>query len=492
MVALGAVLIWFGLSQGGSGTVAAGERGGEVAPAVGDVAPVALASGRGTGGPAPGPTMRRAPEPDLEEAARIAQEQREALRIQQQETLRMKEEAREREEELARQRLAAEAAEAAEAAARDDAIPAADLATNDDGGFGFASSGPGTDRVAELLLDAWLAGDPNELSVYLEQGEGADLPEPQRRLIAAFWQALGPQVEGARATLAQVRGQRGVTSGQLGLLDAALDPPRSRVVPRAASSSRPEPLAHAMRMVLLGDEAASLLDAREYARSAVAWSELIKLEIEADWAPHRGALLGWAKQLEQAQANHRFSARGEWPSIEVTVKPGESLTKIRKRVMRARSGFTICTGLIEASNGINGYIHPGDVLRIPTEPANCVVDLEARLVMYRHGDEVVRAWECGIGKPGHETPIGEYTVGVKQEKPAHTTWNLPYGHPDNPLGSHWLTLERDGKNTSYGIHGTNDPEGVGGEVSLGCVRMRNEDVGELFRLLPQGAQVILQ
>ena len=473
MVALGAVLIWFGLSQGGSGTVAAGERGGEVAPAAGDAAPVA---------PAAGPMMRRTPEPGPAEVAPIAQQQ-ETPRIQQQETLPMEEEPRQREEEPEQERLPAEAV---------DATPTADLAANDDGGFGFASSGPGTDRVAELLLDAWLAGDPNELKAYLDQGEGADLPGPQRLLIAAFWQALGAEVDRARATFAEVRGQRGVTSGQLGLLDAALDEPRSRVVPRAASSSRPEPLAHAMRMVLLGDEAASLLDAREYARSAVAWSELIKLEIEADWAPHRSALLGWARQLEQVQANHRFSARGEWPSIEVTVKPGESLTAIRKRVMRARSGFTICTGLIEASNGITGYIHPGDVLRIPTEPANCVVDLEARLVMYRHGDEVVRAWECGIGKPGHETPIGEYTVGVKIEKPAHTTWNLPYGHPDNPLGSHWLALERGGKNTSYGIHGTSEPDGVGGEVSLGCIRMRNEDVEELFRLLPQGSQVILQ
>lgn len=480
MVALGAVLIWFGLSQGGSGTVAAGERGGEVEPAVGDAAPA-----RETVEPAAGRMMRRPPEPDPAEAAPIAQQQ-ETPRIQQQETLPMEEEPRQREEELERAFLPAQPAEAA------DATRTADLAANDDGGFGFASSGPGTDRVAELLLDAWLAGDPNELEAYLKEGEGADLPEPQRRLIAAFWQALGPEVDKARTTLAEVRGQGGVTSGQLGLLDAALDAPRSRVVPRAASSSRPEPLAHAMRMVLLGDEAASLLDAREYARSSVAWSELIKLEIEADWAPHRSALLGWAKQLEQVQANHRFSARGEWPSIEVTVKPGESLTAIRKRVMRARSGFTICTGLIEASNGITGYIHPGDVLRIPTEPANCVVDLEARLVMYRHGDEIIRAWECGIGKPGHETPIGEYTVGVKIEKPAHTTWNLPYGHPDNPLGSHWLALERGGKNTSYGIHGTSDPDGVGGEVSLGCIRMRNEDVEELFRLLPQGSQVILQ
>lgn len=90
------------------------------------------------------------------------------------------------------------------------------------------------------------------------------------------------------------------------------------------------------------------------------------------------------------------------------------------------------------------------------------------------------------------SPAQLTTRSIKQKKPAHTVWGLPYGHPDNPLGSHWLELQRGGKKTSYGIHGTNDPDGVGSEVSLGCIRMRNEDVGELFRLLPQGAQVILQ
>lgn len=482
MVALGAVLIWFGLSQGGSGTVAAGEQGGEVEPAVGDVTPGPTALERAASGSGAGSMARQAPEQDPAEAARVAQEQRDAERIE--------EEARQRkarEDELERQRLAAEEA------ARMGATPAVDPAANDDGAFVFASKGPGTDRVAELLLEAWLTGEPGDLETYLEHGEGEDLPKAQRQLISAFWRAIGTDVDGARAIYEQVRGQRGVTSSQLGLLRAALDPLGRRGVPLAASSGRPEPLAHTMRMILLGDEAAELLDVREYARSAVAWSELIKLEIAADWAPHRSALLGWARQLEQAQANHRFSARGEWPSIEVTVQRNDTLTGIRKRVIRARRDITICTGLIEASNGITASkIRPDDVLRIPTDSANCIVDLEARLVMYRHGDEIVRAWECGIGKPGHETPIGEYTVGVKVEKPAHTTWGLPYGHPDNPLGSHWLALERDGRNTSYGLHGTNDPDGVGGEVSLGCIRMRNEDVGELFRLLPQGSPVILQ
>ena len=336
-----------------------------------------------------------------------------------------------------------------------------DPAGNDDGAFVFASEGPGTDRVAEPLLEAWLTGEPGDLETYLEHGE-EDLPKAQRQLIAAFWQAIGTDVDGARAIYEQVRGQQGVTTASSGFSArpwtrwaAAVFPwrrPRGDRAPRSRDADDPPRRR--------GRGAARRAGVRALGRVV----GLIKLEIAADWAPHRSALLGWARQLEQAQANHRFSARGEWPSIEVTVQRNDTLTGIRKRVIRARQDITICTGLIEASNGITASkIRPDDVLRIPTDSANCIVDLEARLVMYRHGDEIVRAWACGIGKPGHETPIGEYTVGVKVEKPAHTTWGLPYGHPDNPLGSHWLALERDGRKTSYGLHGTNDPDGVGGE-----------------------------
>ena len=148
--------------------------------------------------------------------------------------------------------------------------------------------------------------------------------------------------------------------------------------------------------------------------------------------------------------------------------------------------------MIEAVNGITGHVHAGDVLRIPLDPVNVVVDLDSRVLLYRHGDEVVRMWQVGIGKEKHDTPIGEFTIGHKIEKPAHTTRGLPYGHPDNPLGSRWLALNRDGKNTSYGIHGTSDPSGVGGEVSLGCIRMRNEEVNQLFDILPRGARVVIQ
>ena len=356
------------------------------------------------------------------------------------------------------------------------------------------AGGPSPERAATILLEAWIAEDPSNLETYLTQGEGLDMSEVQRQLVASFWQAVAGKPDAGRRGFEEIRGADGVTTAQESLLSAALDVPGNRAVPRSASAGRVEPLTYAMRMILLEDEAQHLLSKREYGRSAVSWSDLIQYEVNAPWEPHRNALLQWGRELSKAQVNHRFNVNGSWPSIEEKVQPGGSLIRLRKRVLKRRGDLVLCTGLIGQVNGVSGYVHAGDVMRIPTDRVNVIVDLDARVLLYRHGDEVVRVWDIGIGKPGHETPIGVYHVGHKIEKPAHTTKGLPYGDPDNPLGSRWMGLRRPGQksDTSYGIHGTSLPDGVGGAVSLGCVRMRNGDVDELFEILPSQAEVVIQ
>ena len=57
----------------------------------------------------------------------------------------------------------------------------------------------------------------------------------------------------------------------------------------------------------------------------------------------------------------------------------------------------------------------------------------------------------------------------------------------NPLGTRWLGLSLKG----YGIHGTNGPCSIGRNASHGCIRMRNRDVEELFKMVAVGDQVEL-
>jgi hypothetical protein len=61
------------------------------------------------------------------------------------------------------------------------------------------------------------------------------------------------------------------------------------------------------------------------------------------------------------------------------------------------------------------------------------------------------------------------------------------GGPGNPLGARALYLG----NTAYRIHGTNDPRSIGKHVSSGCIRLRNEDVTDLYDRVGVGTRVVV-
>ena len=55
------------------------------------------------------------------------------------------------------------------------------------------------------------------------------------------------------------------------------------------------------------------------------------------------------------------------------------------------------------------------------------------------------------------------------------------------MGAAVLGLDRG----NYAIHGTNNPASIGGFVSHGCIRMHNEDIVDLYRACPVGAEVFV-
>ena len=61
------------------------------------------------------------------------------------------------------------------------------------------------------------------------------------------------------------------------------------------------------------------------------------------------------------------------------------------------------------------------------------------------------------------------------------------GGPDNPMGARALYLG----DTLYRIHGSNEPWSIGMEISSGCIRMRNEDVIDLYERVKVGAKVVV-
>ncbi len=103
----------------------------------------------------------------------------------------------------------------------------------------------------------------------------------------------------------------------------------------------------------------------------------------------------------------------------------------------------------------------------------------------------VKTYRVAIGKPGHSTPEGRFYITNKAVNPSYGGRNAPPaagGAPDNPLGVRWMGLSW-GTQNLYGIHGTNDPDSIGTAASFGCVRLSNQDVSELYVMVPSGTPV---
>ncbi|MBC8108841.1 MAG: L,D-transpeptidase family protein [Anaerolineae bacterium] len=118
------------------------------------------------------------------------------------------------------------------------------------------------------------------------------------------------------------------------------------------------------------------------------------------------------------------------------------------------------------------------------------------------GSMYVTTYQVGLGKDD-STPTGIWLVEM-HKKIKNPTYFSPRGEgvidaddPKNPLGEFWIGLTGiDGHavgKASYGIHGTIEPNSIGRQESMGCIRMRNEDVARVFELLVEGkSQVVVR
>jgi lipoprotein-anchoring transpeptidase ErfK/SrfK len=111
-----------------------------------------------------------------------------------------------------------------------------------------------------------------------------------------------------------------------------------------------------------------------------------------------------------------------------------------------------------------------------------VVDLsDRRLTLFRGGKEIFRA-PIGVGTEEFPTPTGDFYVRNKLTRYRNAFYGpLAFG---TSARSETLTDWPDGG--FVGIHGTNRPELIPGRVSHGCIRLRNEAIVRLARLLTIG------
>ncbi|HVN06651.1 MAG TPA: L,D-transpeptidase [Bryobacteraceae bacterium] len=117
-----------------------------------------------------------------------------------------------------------------------------------------------------------------------------------------------------------------------------------------------------------------------------------------------------------------------------------------------------------------------------------VVSIPDRKLALLEDGRVVKIYPVAVGADATPSPAGSFAVMERVKDPAwyHPGKVVPPGKK-NPLGPRWIGLSRKG----YGIHGTSNPRSIGHRASHGCIRMRNQDVKELFGMIETGDEVDL-
>ncbi|MEP0945022.1 MAG: L,D-transpeptidase [Rhizobiaceae bacterium] len=221
-----------------------------------------------------------------------------------------------------------------------------------------------------------------------------------------------------------------------------------------------------------------------------------------------------------AQASERYGKRPKLSLSADLVSPwmlqlkprsarkvrSQNSQKQRASLAQRRTGIT--TGSLQQNTGLRGSVKsefkPDLAPTIvnysgPAKPGTIIVNTpERRLYLIEPGGKA-RRYAVGVGKPGFEW-AGAHKVTRKAQWPS---WRPPQsmiererkkgrelpsfmeGGVNNPLGARALYLG----SSIYRIHGTNQAWSIGKAVSSGCIRMRNEDVMDLYDRVPVGARV---
>lgn len=104
------------------------------------------------------------------------------------------------------------------------------------------------------------------------------------------------------------------------------------------------------------------------------------------------------------------------------------------------------------------------------------VDVEESKLYLFENEELVNIYRCSGGKWSTPSPIGTWTITNKAK------WGEGFGGSWMGLNVPW---------GDFGIHGTLEPDSLGWASSHGCIRMDNNEVAELYKIIPIGTKVTI-
>lgn len=205
-----------------------------------------------------------------------------------------------------------------------------------------------------------------------------------------------------------------------------------------------------------------------------------------------------ASQARQARArltelaNETIFSRRVLPSDPlvdfVHVRRGDTLGRIARRQK-------VSADLLAEVNNLpdKHFIREGLRLKVINGPFNAKINKSEHLMHIYLQNVYVRTYPVALGMNGG-TPTGKWEVRDHLKNPSWVNpqtgerWHAD--DPENPIGEFWIGLEGvEGEAVGqfgYGIHGTIEPETIGEDVSMGCVRLGPGDIDEVYKLLRPG------
>ena len=160
-----------------------------------------------------------------------------------------------------------------------------------------------------------------------------------------------------------------------------------------------------------------------------------------------------------------------------TIKPGDTLSKMERKLK-------VPADLLMGINDLSPLtLRVGRTIRVPHLDISLVIDKTRRTLSILNNGEFLKKYHVGLNQNDKLLPAGDYSVTKKYPKGLayikdDSSEEIKAGAPNNPYGTRFIELRR-----GVGIHGTNDPEKVGGLVSNGSIVMSNHDVEELYALV---------
>jgi len=227
--------------------------------------------------------------------------------------------------------------------------------------------------------------------------------------------------------------------------------------------------------------------------------KLLEARDRINRALHSGLSVADARLARQALAEladrtlfTRAVVKGDPLAAWHTIRSGDTLGRIAERAGISEDFLARINALPNKN-----FIREGQRIKVLQGPFHAAISKgEHRMHLYLQ-DVYCRTLRVALGEHG-STPTCRWKVINHLTNPG---WTDPRSHkrwhpddPANPIGEYWIGLEGlEGEAASqfgYGIHGTIEPETIGQDISMGCIRLAPDDIALVYKLLVPGHSLV--